>query len=74
LIAVDFGESEVLGLGVSKLVSTYRGRGVHGLGFGEVYACMALGVKEFKEQILFEVVGAGRIAGGRADPLVLLSD
>ena len=35
---------------------------------------MALGIKEFEQQILLKVVGAGRVAGGRADSLVLLGD
>ena len=33
---------------------------------------MLLGIKEFEQQILFKVVRAGRVAGGRADSLVLL--
>ena len=53
MVAVDFGEPEVLGLGVREVVATHRGRGVHGLGLGEVQAGVAFNKDLLKENYPF---------------------
>ena len=44
------------------------------IAFGQLDAGVLLGVEQVEEGSLFGVVGAGRIAGGRADAAVLFLD
>ena len=74
LVAADFRDGEVFRLRVGEVeAGNGSGRG-HGEVLGEIDAGVGLGIEQFEQGALDGMVGAGRIAGGRADALVFFVD
>ena len=74
LVAVDLAEAEVARLGVGEVEPAHARAGPHGERLGD-HACRCSPPRRAApERALLGVIGAGRIAGGRADAAVLLVD
>ena len=74
LVAVDLAEGEVARLGVGEVEAADARAGPHGERLGDQHAGVRLDVEQAPERALLGVVGAGGIAGGRADAAILFVD
>src|SRR2546423_598504 len=72
-LAVDLAAREVARLRVGDVPAAHRRGRVHGVGLGEADAGAALDVEQAPELGLLGVIPARRVAGCRADALILLA-
>src|SRR3989454_5744395 len=74
LVPVDAAHCEVAGVRVAEVPPRDRGPGPHRIALGQHDAGRALDIEQPPHRLLLGVVGAGGVAGGRADPPVVLLD
>src|ERR1700723_3663432 len=74
LVAVDLPEREVARFRMGEVEAADARAGPHGEGLREEHAGALLHVEELPQRPLFGVVRARGVAGGGADPAVLLGD
>ena len=74
LVGGEATYSEVVGVGVSEVVSGDGGGGPDGVVLGEACTDGSLGVEEVPEGGFFGVVGTGGVAGRGSDAAVVFLD
>src|SRR3954465_5070869 len=72
LVALDLSDPEILRLRAPEVVAADRGRRHHGKALGEADSSVLLHIEQVEEDLLFGVIGTGRISRGRANALVAL--